>query len=277
MRILSVKLIVAAAVLASTASSAAACGPEGNKMLPLDNLSIRIIYDNTEPEEGFEADWGFSCVIEGAESTILFDTGGNGDIFMRNLDRAEIKASEIDIVVISHKHWDHIGGLSAFLSENPDVTVYVPASFSGELKKSVADQCAKLVEVDDPVEILPGVYSSGDMKGPVREQSLAIATDGGSIVITGCAHPGIDRIVERACEVTGENTLFVMGGFHLGNAGKKRLDEISSVFDKSGVRYCGASHCTGDDSIGYFRNRYGDRYVSLGAGRAISGDQFTGL
>jgi 7,8-dihydropterin-6-yl-methyl-4-(beta-D-ribofuranosyl)aminobenzene 5'-phosphate synthase len=251
-------------------------GAEGENVVQLDKLSVSIIYDNTEPEDGFEAQWGFSCVVGGCGRTILFDTGGKGDVFLKNLEAAGISPSEIDVVVISHKHWDHIGGLSAFLAENPEVTVYVPASFDNDLKKSIAEDCSNLVEVSDPVEIIPGVFSTGDMTGLVREQSLAIATDGGAVVITGCAHPGIARIVEKASETVGLEVLCVMGGFHLGGARKKQLDAIVSTFEENGVKYCGASHCTGDDIIDYFIHRYGDHYVRLGAGRVIKGADLSG-
>ncbi len=256
-------------------SALPAAGAEVESMIRLDDLSISIIYDNTEPEEGFEAEWGFSCVIAGCDKTILFDTGGKGDVFLKNLAAAGISPSEIDIVVISHKHWDHIGGLSAFLAENPEVTVYVPSSFDKDLKESITDECPALVEVSDPLEIIPGVYSTGDMTGMVREQSLAIATDGGVVVITGCAHPGIAGIVDKGSETAGHEVLCVMGGFHLGGAKKEQLEAIASSFDKNGVRYCGASHCTGDDSIDYFKHRYGDRYVRLGAGRIVKGSEFS--
>jgi 7,8-dihydropterin-6-yl-methyl-4-(beta-D-ribofuranosyl)aminobenzene 5'-phosphate synthase len=269
--------LVAAAALLAAGPVGAAELEEGESRMQLDKLIIRIIYDNTEPLEGFEAQWGFSCVIEGCGKTILFDTGGKGDVFLKNLDASGVATSDIDIVVISHKHWDHIGGLGMFLEKNPEVTVYVPSSFEKDLKKDIADGCASLIEVSDPVEILPGVFSTGDMKGPVREQSLAISTDGGTVVVTGCAHPGVDRIVERASEVTGGNVLCALGGFHLGGVKKERLNGIVSTFENCGVMFCGASHCTGDDSIEYFMHRYGDRYVRLGAGRVISGSDLAGL
>jgi 7,8-dihydropterin-6-yl-methyl-4-(beta-D-ribofuranosyl)aminobenzene 5'-phosphate synthase len=249
--------VIAAAALPAACPASGAGVTEGENMLLLDKLSIRIIYDNTDPEEGFEAQWGFSCVIGGADKTILFDTGGKGDVFVNNLAEAGISPSDIDIVVISHEHWDHIGGLGAFLGKNPEVEVFIPESFSKEFKEGVKGNCSGLVEVKDPVEIIPGVYSTGDMNGPVREQSLALVTDGGAVVITGCAHPGVDRIVEKAIDVTGDKFLFVMGGFHLHGAVKVRLDVLASVFEKCGVKYCGASHCTGDESIA--RSRQGDQ------------------
>jgi 7,8-dihydropterin-6-yl-methyl-4-(beta-D-ribofuranosyl)aminobenzene 5'-phosphate synthase len=267
-------IVLMAAVLAAATPAIRA---EGENMLQLDDLSIRIIYDNTVPEEGFEAQWGFSSVISGTEKTILFDTGGKGEVFLNNLEAAGLEPEDIDIVVISHKHWDHVGGLSAFLGKNPEVTVYVPASFDDDMKEGIAEECSNLVEVSDPLEVIPGVFSTGDMEGPVREQSLAISTNEGAVIITGCAHPGVDRIVARASEVTGEKVLCVMGGFHLGGASKERLEQIISTFEGCGVRFCGASHCTGDDSIEYFQDRYGDRYVRLGAGRMIKGSDISGL
>lgn len=262
--------IMAAFILASASPLSGECKEEG-KMISLDRIRVTVIYDNVEPEEGFDAEWGFSCVVEGCGETILFDTGGDGDVFMRNLSAAGFSPGDIDLVVISHEHWDHFGGLDEFLAKNGEVEVYLPRSFSKEFKDGVAGSCSGIVEVDDPVEIVPGVFSTGDIDGPVREQSLAVVTSGGTVVITGCAHPGVDRIVSRASEVTGRRILMVMGGFHLRGASRDRLAAIASVFDENGVRYCAASHCTGDESIEYFSGLYGERFIGLGAGTVVRG------
>jgi 7,8-dihydropterin-6-yl-methyl-4-(beta-D-ribofuranosyl)aminobenzene 5'-phosphate synthase len=270
------KCLFALIYTVSLLAAAAAGGTEVVRMVQLEKLSLHVIYDNTEPEEGFEAGWGFSCVVEGCGKTILFDTGGDGDVFMKNLSAAGFKPQDIDIVVISHEHWDHIGGLGSLLEENRGVKVCVPASFPEDIKEDIAGRCSALVEVGGPAEIIPGVSTTGEMRGPVREQSLVIATDSGTIVVTGCAHPGVDRIVERAAEVAGGKVLLVMGGFHLRGADRERLDEIAAVFDRYGVEYCGASHCTGNESIRYFAGRYGDRCLPLGAGKIVRGSDLAG-
>ena len=89
-----------------------------------------------------ESLWGFSVVISGAEKTILFDTGGS-DVLIENMKKLDIDPGTIDIVIISHNHWDHTGGLDSFLSINPNVTVYAPASFPEEFKDSVINSTAK--------------------------------------------------------------------------------------------------------------------------------------
>lgn len=268
--------VVFFAVFAAALICGAAGASEGDVVIPAENVTIRVVYDNVEPAEGFEADWGFSCVIEGCGRTILFDTGGRGGVLMRNLERAGVDPAAVDIVVLSHRHGDHTGGLESFLDANGAVTVWVPASFTGGSKEAIAEACDSLVEVDGPAEIIPGVFTTGDMTGPVREQSLAIRTSKGIVVVTGCAHPGIDRIVERAVGIAGGQPLLVMGGFHLGDAGSKRLEEIAAVFEKYHVRCCGASHCTGDGSIAFFRERFGDRYIPLGAGAVVRGADLAG-
>jgi 7,8-dihydropterin-6-yl-methyl-4-(beta-D-ribofuranosyl)aminobenzene 5'-phosphate synthase len=265
------KMIFPVAIAAACIIAGPATGAEGE--LRLEDISFKVIYDNTEPREGFRAEWGFSCLVEGCESTILFDTGGRGDVLLGNLAAAGVDPSDIDIVVLSHIHNDHTGGLGALLERNSDVKVYLPASFPEDFKREVDEGSAGVSEIDEATELIPGVWSTGDMEGPVREQALAISTGGGTIVITGCAHPGVDRIAEKASEITGRKLLCVMGGFHLHGAGRARLEEIAAVFDRCDVRFCGASHCTGDDSIGFFSSRYGDRYVKLGAGAVVNGDE----
>jgi 7,8-dihydropterin-6-yl-methyl-4-(beta-D-ribofuranosyl)aminobenzene 5'-phosphate synthase len=87
-------------------------------------MKITILYDNTLFQNNLEADWGFSCLVEAHGRTILFDTGANGALLLENMKKLNIKPSSVDDVFISHPHFDHIGGLSAFLNENSELLTH---------------------------------------------------------------------------------------------------------------------------------------------------------
>ena len=85
-------------------------------------MKITIVYDNTTTRDDLIADWGFACYVETDGKRILFDTGGDGKILLHNMNNLGIDPREIETVFISHNHFDHIGGLSEILFENPNVT-----------------------------------------------------------------------------------------------------------------------------------------------------------
>ena len=76
-------------------------------------------------------------MVEGMEKTILFDVGGEGSILLENMEKLNINAQVVDIIVLSHIHYDHIGGLFDFLRVNPKVTVYMPVSLPQSVKNIV--------------------------------------------------------------------------------------------------------------------------------------------
>ena len=116
-------------------------------------LRITVVYDNNPYKEGLTTSWGFACVIKGAEKTILFDTGGNSAVLLNNMQQLGMDAKEIDVVVLSHIHGDHVGGLNGFLQVNRNVTVYLPATFPLEFKESLKHAGVKTVEMNDPARI----------------------------------------------------------------------------------------------------------------------------
>jgi 7,8-dihydropterin-6-yl-methyl-4-(beta-D-ribofuranosyl)aminobenzene 5'-phosphate synthase len=171
------------------------------------------VYESSELIPGF----GFGAWIVADSTTILFDTGGDGKILMNNINFLGLNPKDVDIVVISHNHWDHIGGLNKFLEvAKEDVKIYVPAKAFKNIQKE--HSIANLVAVKDPIEIADGVWSSGEIKGiynllPIYEHALVLDTKEGLVIVTGCSHPGIDKIVkevhkmfpdEQICLVTGD-------------------------------------------------------------------------
>ena len=242
--------------------------------IPLGDLRLTVVYDNYPGVRGLKSEWGFSCLIEGAEKTILFDTGADAPVLLANMDSLAIRPEDIDIVILSHEHWDHTGGLGAFLERNPSVTVYVPRSFERAFKKRVIDSGAEIVEVGEPARICSSVYSTGELGGSIKEQSLMVCTDGGMIVMTGCAHPGIGLIVKKARELIPDEVLLAMGGFHMARAGEDEISDVVASLREAGVLGAGPCHCSGDNARRLFRAAYGDRYLDIGAGTILTSADF---
>ena len=233
-------------------------------------VHVKIIYDNYVHKEGMEPDWGYSCHIEGTEKNILFDTGTRSDLFVRNFNKMEIDPEKIDIVVLSHEHGDHTGGLFAFLEMNHDVSVMMPYSFSDEFVENVKAKDAKAVLIKEPVEICNDVYLSGEMGVQIKEHALAINTKKGLVVITGCSHPGIVNILKRFKDTLKKDIYLVFGGFHLMQKSEEEMNTIIGQMRELGVEKVGATHCTGDKQIEMFKKAFGKDYVPIGVGNVIT-------
>ena len=241
-----------------------------NVVCDSNKVNITVVYDNNPSKKGLETSWGFSCRITGPEKNILFDTGGDGSLLLKNMSKLGIDPNTIELVVLSHEHWDHIGGMEMLLKKNSKVSVFMPESFPKEFKQKVSFLGAEIIETLPPCQICRGVYSTGQLGTSIKEQGLIIRTDRGLILITGCAHPGIVKMVQRAKEIFNEQILFVMGGFHLNAASKSQIEEIIKAFKDFGVKYAAPCHCTGDNARALFAEKFGEKYVDVGVGRVIA-------
>ena len=191
---------------------------------------LTVIYDN-KAGQGFTESWGFAALIETNREILLFDTGWDGPLLLRHMKRLNIDPAGIEKIILSHQHWDHIGGLPEVLQANPGLEVYVPASFSENLKREIKNR-ATLIEIKEPVEISRGIRSTGELGDKVKEQALILDTGNGSYVLTGCAHPGLAAILDTAKrygKVKG-----IIGGLH-DNEEFERL---------RGMELIAAGHCT---------------------------------
>jgi len=242
--------------------------PDTGEARSQEMITITLVFDNYPFKPGLETAWGFSAFITYQDQNLLFDTGATGSLLLNNMAALDIKPTQIQNVVLSHEHADHTGGMQSLVSAGADPTVYLPPSFSPEFKNNYS-RLVDVIEVSPGMKIIDRMYTIGEMAGPPPEQALVIDTTKGLIVITGCAHPGIEDILSKAKQEFKEDIYLVLGGFHLGNASASQVNEIIQEFKRIGVKYVAPCHCTGEETISKFRNAFGEDFIQVGVGKVI--------
>lgn len=265
---------------------------------------VTILYDAFGRPSAMTKDWGYSALVEHGGKRILFDTGNNPDIFARNVEVAGVDLARLDFVIISHRHLDHSAGLAHLLRANPAVRIYVPKESFGVFGSSLPSKFyrkqdslpremryydghpeetltfgaawprANFVPVDSTLEVAPGVHvislvSDAAGTKELRELSLAISTPEGMVVVAGCSHPGIERIVEA---VTGIDRRIhaVFGGFHLPTATDQDIDRIAdALHDRYRAERVAPGHCTGEPAFYRFKKVWKAGYTYAGLGTVI--------
>ena len=266
---------------------------------------ITVLYDAFGQTSAMQKDWGYAAFVEFDGKRILFDTGNNPNILAQNVKAKGIDLSKLDFVVMSHRHGDHIGGLSYLLTVNPRVTIYAPKEsfgvFGADLPSTFyrkdpslppeqryyggtppdimrfgsAWPGANFKLVDKDTDIAPNIrlitlVSNKPGTLELRELSLAINTPDGLVVVVGCSHPGIDNIVQSATAINPHIHL-IAGGFHLVAAPDPNIDQIvTALHDRFRVEFVAPGHCTGEPAFAALRRAFGDHYVYAGLGTTIT-------
>jgi 7,8-dihydropterin-6-yl-methyl-4-(beta-D-ribofuranosyl)aminobenzene 5'-phosphate synthase len=265
---------------------------------------ITILYDAFGKNASMKKDWGFSALIEMNGKRILFDTGDNPDIFAQNVKAAGVDLTRLDFVVISHRHSDHMGGLTHLLKVNPRVKIYAPKEGFGVFGSSLPSSFYRRAEVlppemryfdgnpptvmnfgkawpaanfeliDKTTEVAPGLtlialVSEAPGTKELKELSFAINTPQGIVLVVGCAHPGIDAIVAAAAKIN-THIHFIAGGLHLVVAPDPAIEAlVASLKSNWKVAWIAPGHCTGEPTFAALKQAFGDRYLYAGLGTVI--------
>lgn len=267
---------------------------------------ITVLYDAFGRDRSMKKDWGFSALIEVHGKRILFDTGNSSEIFAHNLKAKGVDLTKLDFVVMTHRHGDHMGGLNYLLSVNPNVTIYAPKENFGVFGSSLPGTFyrrneslppemryfdgappgtlyfgtpwpqGKFTWVPRTTEVAPGFHLIV-LKGPwgvdldVMEISLAIDTPEGVVLVVGCSHPTIEKIVEAAKEAITKPIHLVVGGLHLLPAKDGETQRIATALhDTWKVNWIAPVHCTGEPAFGILKKTFGDRYLYAGLGTTVA-------
>jgi 7,8-dihydropterin-6-yl-methyl-4-(beta-D-ribofuranosyl)aminobenzene 5'-phosphate synthase len=266
---------------------------------------ITILYDAFGKTSTMKKDWGFAALIEYGGKRILFDTGNNAEIFAHNVAAKGVDLTKLDFAVISHRHGDHTSGLSHLLKVNPTVKIYAPQENFGVFGAALPGTFYRRNEslssdmryydgnppqtlrfgspwpdgnftwVTKTTEVAPGFHLillngtwGADLE--VKELALAIETPDGIVLVVGCSHPTIEKIVEAAKSATGKPIHLVLGGTHLLPANDGQIRTIAaSLRDNLNVRFIAPAHCTGEPAFAILKESFGDRYVYAGLGTTV--------
>lgn len=249
-------------------------------------MSIRIttvIENEKKMNSNLENEFGLSLFIEDEEIKLLFDTGKSG-LFIENAKKLNINLKQIDYVVLSHNHFDHVGGLKSLIENvtkdfvlciNSDffkkkfkienfIKVFLGGNFDEDYLKNNDIKIKKLendvVKLSKKITLFTNFKNITDFEPPSKryvlenknfidfmedEIAISIKTSKGLLIICGCSHIGIGNIIEKIKNETNDKIYGIIGGIHLSRASDKRISETINYFKKNNIKFIGTSHCTG--------------------------------
>ncbi|MDD4957523.1 MAG: MBL fold metallo-hydrolase [Candidatus Omnitrophica bacterium] len=234
-------------------------------------MYVKVLCDE-KAKRGLQPSRGFACLLN---NRVLFDTAEDPSMLLDNMKHMMVDPARLDAVVVSHEHWDHTGGLWEILRMNPGIKVYACPSFSNIFKECVNELGRELIMSEGSVQVAENVFTTGEMMGeykeePMPEQALVVKGDSGVSIITGCAHPGILRIVEKVKKDFDTDEIYlVFGGFHIGKMDREDITRLAGRFKELKVQKVGPSHCSGMKARMIFRGKYLSGYVGVKAGHII--------
>lgn len=265
---------------------------------------VTILYDAFGESRALTKDWGFSALLEYGGKRVLFDTGDDADVFARNLKALNVDVESLDFAVVSHRHGDHTSGLNYLLSVNPHIKIYTPKEAFGVFGASLPGTFYRRDEtlparmryydgqppntmtfgtpwrdtnfawLDTVTEVVPGIHlipTVSQVTGSLelRELSMALKTSKGLVLIVGCSHPGIEKIVEASVSVD-PHVHMIVGGLHLVTTQDDEIARVATALqNRWKVDRMAPAHCSGEPAFATFQRTFGDRYLYAGLGTTV--------
>jgi len=229
---------------------------------------VLVAEASTKLQRAFKI-WGLSFLVG---VNVLFDAFSSGRILLRNMKRLHIDPSKIEHVVLSHEHWDHVGGLGELLKTNPNVKVYICEGFSQRFEDALKDRFpVEVIRVRDPLRIAPSIHSSGQIEGRYNDRTIfeqCLVVDRGEFVdvLVGCCHPGVIKMVQTVLERFGKPIGLLAGGLHLLDKETSEISRIVDEIERLNVKRIMPCHCTGREAVEIFGKRFQDRLIPARVG-----------
>ena len=261
-------------------------------------MRIVTLMENTPGREDVLFEHGLSIYIETKDKKILVDTGAT-DGFLTNAKTLGVNLQEVDLLVLSHGHYDHSGGILAFANENPKAEIWMQ-HLAGEDYYHKNEEMEKYIGIDkrilelSQVKFIDGdvkiqgrrLWPSGNLelmrkteKGFIQdsfehEQYLVLEEDGKRVLISGCAHNGILNILDKFRELYGQEPDIVLSGFHMqkkmgySDEDLEMVKEIAMELKKTKTKYY-TGHCTGEIPFEILKKNMGSQVEYLHSGDEI--------
>ena len=253
------------------------------------NVRLTVIVENTAERRGLLAEHGLAYWIEFGPQKVLFDCG-QGVVLASNAYKLEVPLHTADAIVLSHGHYDHTGGLDEALRNNLRCAVFAHPEVltprfargdNGAVKeigipysseRAMRQRLDLWVKTEKPTTVVDGLTATGpiprvtdfeDTGGPffldrdfrqpdpiADDQALFFETDGGTVVLLGCAHAGVINTLRYIHTITDDRPIHaVLGGMHLVDASPERMSRTIEELRRLGVKCLGPAHCTGGAAV----------------------------
>jgi len=217
---------------------------------------------------------------------IATDTSSDRGILKQNFRVLGIDPAKIDVLVISHGHFDHFWGFKYFLTQNPDIYIFAPMSKEWMLENDPSyppplteDMLSHYFQLQDDFVMLTDrvcvfhTPTGDDDFPPVHKEgevSIALLTPEGLVINGSCAHPDVNRIVRRAKKITQENRVYMyIGGTEFVYYDEFTISWLIDLIKQEGVERIAACHCTGRPGLNMLQAAWGDNFINAVTGTVI--------